>query len=82
MSINIGDHHATKVIQRALRAIGTCIAEDGVFGKITLTSVNNSSEKELLAALRSEAAGYYRILVASDNTQLRFLQGWLARAYN
>lgn len=82
LSINMGDHQATKLIQRALRAIGTFIIEDGVFGKTTLTSVNKSSEKELLAALRSEAAGYYRALVASDNTQLRFLQGWLARAYN
>lgn len=82
LSINMGDHQSTKLLQRALRAIGTFIAEDGDFGKITLTSVNKSPEKELLAALRSEAAGYYRALVASDNTQLRFLQGWLARAYN
>jgi len=35
----------------------------------------------LMAALRSEAAGYYRALAARDGRNDEFLRGWLNRAY-
>lgn len=82
LSINIGEKRLNKLLQRALRATGFSVTEDGVIGEITLKAINQSPPKELLASLKSEAAGNYRNLVASDNTQLRFLQGWLTRAYS
>jgi len=36
----------------------------------------------LLAAYRSEQAGFYRLLVAQDNSKRVFLKGWLSRAYD
>ena len=35
----------------------------------------------LMAALRSEAAGEYRVRVARDGSQAAFRDGWLNRAY-
>jgi len=34
-----------------------------------------------MAALRSEAAGEYRVLAAKNQDQVVFLNGWLNRAY-
>jgi len=82
LSVNMGEKRLNKLLQRALRTTEFSVTEDGAFGESTLKAINQSPPKELLASLKSEAAGYYRGLVASDNTQLRFLQGWLTRAYS
>lgn len=36
---------------------------------------------DLLAALKSEAAGYYRTLASTQPRKAKFLKGWLKRAY-
>jgi lysozyme family protein len=82
LAVNIGTSNAHIVLQRALRAVGNPVKEDGVFGKITLTAVNSSNPNEPLAALRSEAAGYYRNITAKNTNQSRFINGWLKRAYS
>ena len=43
--------------------------------------MKNSEPRILLAALKSEAAGYYRCLVAKNPKLQKFLNGWLNRAY-
>jgi lysozyme family protein len=57
------------------------VKEDGILGKVTLAAVNSADAGELLAALRSEAAGYYRGIVIKNSSQNRFINGWLKRAY-
>lgn len=43
---------------------------------------NDCRPSEFLAAIRSEAAGYYRVLVARKaDLYGRYLKGWLNRAY-
>lgn len=81
LSINIGPSKANMLMQRALRSVGKKVNEDGILGIATLNAINRSSSTELLAALRSEAAGYYRSIVASKKEQSKFLNGWLHRAY-
>jgi lysozyme family protein len=86
LAINIGIDHAVKCIQRALRACGKGIAEDGALGPVTAAAASQANQVALMAALRSEAAGYYRVLAAlergtRDNGDREFLQGWLNRAY-
>jgi lysozyme family protein len=80
-AVNIGTNNAHIVLQRALRAVGNPVKEDGILGKITLIAINSSNEKALLAALRSEAAGYYRGIVSKNTNQNKFIEGWLRRAY-
>jgi lysozyme family protein len=82
LSINMGPNSAHRLLQRALKANGCSdIKEDGIIGRMTLAAVNRVDASALLAAIRSEAAGYYRLIVASKPDQNKFLQGWLNRAY-
>ena len=50
---------------------------------VTRAAAAGANQIALMAALRSEAAGYYRLLVGSSqqNSNSQFLNGWLNRAY-
>ena len=91
LTVNMGSKQSHKLLQRALRATGIKIEDDGVLGNISFNAISRVNEKELLAAYRSEAAGFYRALVLR-NKALRnegidvedfsvFIKGWLNRAY-
>jgi lysozyme family protein len=82
LSVNMGHSWACILVQRALRACGKNIIEDGSFGPQTLDAINNVDSTDLLAASKSEAAGYYRTLAAIDKQDKVFLKGWLNRAYS
>ena len=82
MSVNMGCKQAGIILQRSLRSVlGIKLSEDGIIGPQTLDAVRRGLPEQVLVALRSEAAGYYRSIVASDKSQQRFLTGWLNRAY-
>lgn len=79
--VNFGHRAATIVLQRSLRACGVLVAEDGLCGPMTLCGTNFLKGEILLPALKSEAAGYYRVIAAKNPSQQKFLNGWLNRAY-
>jgi len=86
LAVNIGNESATRCLQRALRACGTDPGEDGVLGARTRDEVKATNTTALMAALRAEAAGHYRLVAQSryrDHSGARdkFLEGWLRRAY-
>jgi lysozyme family protein len=81
LAVNTGTSTAHTLLQRALRAVGNPVKEDGILGKVTLNAVNSADEKVLLAALKSEAAGHYRCIVSKNVSQNKFINGWLKRAY-
>ncbi len=81
LSVNLGTRAAVIVLQRSLRSVGIKVQEDGLIGSETLSAVSNSEPRCLLAAIKSEAAGYYRQIVAKNPSQQKFLKGWLNRAY-
>lgn len=70
-------------LQRALHACGfRLVAIDGILGPQTINAANAvKPQAALLAALRTEAAAYYRELARADPNRERFLTGWLNRAY-
>ena len=88
-TVNFGQRGATFVLQRALRSVGINVQEDGLFGSQTRYATISCCTPEcaenrakiLLAALKSEAAGYYRLIAAKNPSQKKFLKGWLNRAY-
>ena len=80
-SVNLGIRAAVRVLQRALRSVGINVQEDGLMGPQTLFAASNSEPSCLLAAIKSEAAGYYRQIAAKNPSQQKFLKGWLNRAY-
>lgn len=78
LSVNIGVPQANKTIQRAIRATdGEIILDDGILGSISIDAINSCSPDILIVAIRSEAAGFYRLL-----KQPKFIKGWLNRAYS
>ena len=81
LSVNLGIKAETIVLQRALRSVGMNVQEDGLLGPVTLSATNNADTNALLAAIKSEAAGYYRLIAAKNPQQQKFLSGWLRRAY-
>ena len=81
LSVNLGIRATTIVLQRALRSVGINVQVDGLLGSHTLSGVFFSEPSILLAAIKSEAAGYYRLIAAKNPQQQKFLQGWLNRAY-
>ena len=82
LAVNMGPSSAHKVLQRALRATGRSdVADDGILGPVTIGAATDARDGALMPAIRSEAAGYYRSLVAADATRRKFIRGWLNRAY-
>ncbi len=81
LSVNLGIRSAVIVLQRALRSVGKNVQEDGLMGSQTLLATTDSEPRCLLAAIKSEAAGYYRQIAAKNPSQQKFLKGWLNRAY-
>ncbi len=83
LAVNAGPAQAHRLLQRALRACCVDVAEDGILGPETLRgTLIAASPVALVAALRSEAAGFYRLLVARRPALERFEAGWLRRAYS
>ncbi|MDR2782090.1 MAG: hypothetical protein LBB21_06615 [Holosporaceae bacterium] len=82
LAVHTGIPQAVKLIQRALLAAGTQVVEDGIIGPVTLKAINKADPTDLLAALKSEAAGYYRLIANINPSQQKFIQGWLRRAYD
>ncbi|MEO1035235.1 MAG: glycosyl hydrolase 108 family protein [Pseudomonadota bacterium] len=82
MSVNMGAEQAHKLVQRALTAAGQPVKVDGILGPASRAAIARANPWALIAAIRSEQAGYYR-LIARVNPKLRsFLRGWLRRAYS
>lgn len=81
MAVNMGAVQAHKLAQRAARACGTPLIEDGVLGPRSRAAIASHPPEAYAAALRSEAAGFYRSLVAAKPAFAKFLNGWLNRAY-
>jgi lysozyme family protein len=83
LSVNMGPAHAAQCLQRALRACAITVADDGALGNATIAGATRAHPEALLAALRSEAAGYYRAASqrAGAKGGAEFLAGWLRRAY-
>jgi len=81
LSVVMGEYHANRCLQRALRSCQQLVKEDGLLGPVTEAAVGRVDEGALLAALRSEAAARFRVLVNVNPSQEVFLEGWLNRAY-
>lgn len=81
LAVNLGSRTAVKCLQRATHACGARVVVDGILGVETCGAARQADPKALLAALRSEAAGEYRLIVARHSDQKEFQGGWLNRAY-
>ena len=93
LAVNLGPAQAHRVAQRAVRAAkradgastadrGGVLADDGVLGPRTRAALADAPEAPLLAAMRAEAAGVYRLILARHPEWEAYRAGWLTRAYD
>jgi lysozyme family protein len=83
LAINMGPSEAHKIFQRALHAAGQRhVTVDGVIGSQTLTAFSKTDPREVLSAMKAEAAWYYRNLISARPELKHFENGWLNRAYS
>jgi len=80
-SVNMGPHQAHLILQRALMANGHRLKDDGILGPVSRELIEKTLTARLIPAMRSEAAGFYRMLVTRNPPLDKFLKGWLRRAY-
>ena len=82
--VNVGPIQGATIVQRALHACGRRDVEiDGIMGSRTLAAINSVRPRSaLLAAIKAEAAAYYRLLVERRPELRRFEQCWITRAYS
>jgi lysozyme family protein len=84
IAVNVGVAAAARILQRAVRANGFRVDDDGICGPKTMEALQKclwrGGKDALLTAMRSEAAGYYRSLPLK--LKEKFLKGWLERAYS
>ena len=76
-AVNLGPSRAHKMLQEAVG-----VTADGVIGPATLGVVNTMNSLTLLFAFQNLQASYYRNLVLADPTLQKFLNGWIARAFD
>lgn len=85
-AVNMGAKQAHILVQRACRACGIRLVEDGVLGPNSMgaisTLISGSSDDALLASIRSEMAGFYRSLITKKPVFEKYRNGWLNRAYS
>jgi lysozyme family protein len=81
LAVNIGAGNAIRCLQRALRACGRPVIEDGAIGPTTALEANCADPAAIMSALRSELAAHYRLVAANQKCDSVFLKGWLTRAY-
>lgn len=81
IAIHTGVGNAKRLLLRALRCTGEQCHEHDPLTQSLVQKINQKDATMLLAALKSETAGYYRMLIAKNEDQSVFLNGWLRRAY-
>lgn len=82
LAVNMGPKQAHKIAQRACRAAGWELVEDGIIGPKTLAALNRLNPSMVLAAMRSEAAAVYRMIIYKHPAYAKYEKGWLRRAYD
>lgn len=84
--VNMRGRVAGRVAQRAIGCCGVHgIKEDGYLGPISQAEINQitcspSLTAMYLAALRAQQESIYRLIVAHNPLQRKFLEGWIRRA--
>lgn len=82
MAVVLGPRPAIRCLQRALRSVGVEVTEDGLMGPETAGETNHVELETVLAALRSECAGEFRVRIARNPLLGVYERGWLRRAYS
>lgn len=86
LAVNTGFTQCVLFVQRALNSTGFNLTVDGKLGPKTIQAFQRVDQdplwrQMLLAALRSEAGGFYRLIAFKNPALKKFIVGWTRRAY-
>jgi len=82
MSVNMGSRQSHKLAQRAARADGRLLKDDGLLGPKSFKGLNGCNPDILLGALRVQCECFYKSLINNKPEFKVFEAGWLVRAYS
>lgn len=82
LAVNMGPRQAHKIVQRAMRACGQTVVDDGVIGPRSRAAMEHVGVASFWTCMRSEAAGFYRTLIVKRPRLAKYERGWLNRAYS
>jgi len=74
-TVNCGVRQANKFLQRSVNA-----KADGVVGPKTLENVKKLQPKDIVRMYLEKRVDFYINLVVKNNSQIKFLKGWIRRA--
>lgn len=79
IGVNLGKHKAATSLQYAVH-----VMEDGIIGQQTILSANRIlysglGEREILYSLMKRQINQYVNIIHNDNTQVKFIRGWINR---
>ncbi|WP_374632824.1 glycoside hydrolase family 108 protein [Ferrovibrio sp.] len=80
IAVNSGPSRAIKMLQTCLARLGLPCKADGQLGPQTLSLVRSVEAGDLLNTLVDERVRFYKAIVTNDNTQQKYLRGWIKRA--
>jgi lysozyme family protein len=78
-SVHMGHGQCHRLVQRSLQCLGCTIKDDGLFGRITLSNLNQ--QDDFLPVLIAHITSFYRYLVQKNPDFECFLKGWLKRGF-
>jgi lysozyme family protein len=81
MAVNSGVRNAHFILQKAVNACGGSLTLDGDLGKKTLHAANQLHSGFLLERFRVERYNFYKRCVDTSPVRIKFLKGWMGRAY-
>lgn len=79
ITVNMGPGRTHKILRSAL-ARQNMTLNSKALNYETIRAINQAEPLKLLADLRSESSSFYRRLAMRDESQSKFLKGWLRRA--
>ncbi|MGB0747165.1 MAG: glycoside hydrolase family 108 protein [Magnetospiraceae bacterium] len=83
-TVNMGSKQSHKLLQRALRANGHRLVDDGQVGPLTRQALmaSHNDIHAVLVGFKESQAGFYRSLIAAKPYREKYRTGWLRRAYD
>jgi lysozyme family protein len=79
-AVNMGGGTATRLLQEAVNACGGNLTVDGQFGTGTLAGTNSVDSATLVTQFQQVRSQHYKDIVAKNPADVKYLNGWLARA--
>lgn len=78
----LSSRSSVTIIQKSLVNLGQKIDIDGYMGQETIDAINSVNQRLLINGVKARRMKLYRDIVREDDTQKKWINGWMKRAKN